>query len=63
MSDEKMPRVTGKQVLNDALTLAKDTGTFIFDLGRLAVYKIKCALEKEKSSKQSEPPVVTVTAK
>lgn len=34
-------RITGKQVLYDAVTLLKDTGTFIFELGKTVFFKIK----------------------
>lgn len=42
---DALNRVTGKQVVHDAVTLVKDTGMFVFDLARLVVYKIKTALD------------------
>lgn len=47
-------RVTGKQVLSDAVTLVKDTGLFVFDLGKLIVYKIS---ELLKSDREKKPAV------
>ncbi len=44
MNDEK-PCVTGKQVLADAVTLAKDTGSYIFQLGKRIFRAIKNALD------------------
>ncbi len=46
-------RVTGKQVARDAVTLVKDAGLFVFDLGRLIVFKIKCVLD-ERDQKRTE---------
>lgn len=41
MTDKNRNRITGKQVLLDAVTLMKDAGVFIYDLGKAAVVKIK----------------------
>ncbi|MCH5165616.1 MAG: hypothetical protein J1G01_04375 [Clostridiales bacterium] len=41
---EEQQRVTGKKVLLDAVTLAKDTGTYIFELSKRAYRAIKSAL-------------------
>lgn len=41
MTDEKRDRITGKQVLLDAVTLAKDAGVFFYDLGKAVIVKIK----------------------
>ncbi|MDE6029745.1 MAG: hypothetical protein K2F90_05465 [Clostridiales bacterium] len=42
MTDERTTdRITGKRVLLDAVTLAKDAGVFIYDLGRAVIVKIK----------------------
>lgn len=55
MNDEYIRRVTGKQVLNDAVTLVKDAGTFVYDLSRLIVFKIKKLVENEKNKKKAAP--------
>ena len=34
-------RITGKQVLMDAVTLFKDAGAYIYELGKTAARKIK----------------------
>ena len=54
--NEYTPRVTGKQVLNDAVTLAKDTGSYIFELGKRVFFAVKNAIEKnsEKKPEKSE---------
>ena len=39
--DVETERITGKQVLNDAVTLLKDAGTYIYELGKTAVVKVK----------------------
>lgn len=52
--NEYTPRVTGKQVLNDAVTLAKDTGSYIFELGKRVFFAVKNAIEKN-SEKTPEP--------
>lgn len=52
--NEYTPRVTGKQVLNDAVTLAKDTGSYIFELGKRVFFAVKNAIEKN-SEKKPEP--------
>lgn len=42
MTDEKTTnRISGKQVLFDAITLAKDAGAYIYALGKTVVVKIK----------------------
>lgn len=41
MTEQNGNRVTGKQVLIDAVTLAKDAGVFVYDLGKAVVVKIK----------------------
>lgn len=42
MTDERTTNhITGKQVLLDAVTLAKDAGVFIYDLGKAVIVKIK----------------------
>ncbi|MBD5131520.1 MAG: hypothetical protein HDT28_02850 [Clostridiales bacterium] len=47
MNEEKTPRVTGKQILTDAVTLFKDTGIFIYDVTRLAIDKIKASMSRK----------------
>ena len=52
MNDE-CTRVTGKQVLLDAVTLAKDAGAYIYDLSKRAFTAIKHALKsKDKDEKK-----------
>lgn len=41
MTQENPERVTGKQVLFDAFTLFKDAGTYIYELGKTVIVKIK----------------------
>lgn len=41
MNDDNIRRVSGKQVLFDAVTLFKDVGTYIYELSKTAVVKIK----------------------
>ncbi|MDE7164217.1 MAG: hypothetical protein K2O04_02175 [Clostridiales bacterium] len=41
MNDERTQRVSGKQVLFDAVTLFKDVGAYIYELSKTAVVKIK----------------------
>ena len=41
MNDDNIRRVSGKQVLFDAVTLFKDAGAYFYELGRTAVVKIK----------------------
>ena len=55
MNDEYIRRVTGKQVLNDAATLVKDAGTFVFDLSKLIVFKIKKLIENSKKKDAPQP--------
>lgn len=50
----ELNRVTGKQVLTDAVTLVKDTGLFVFDLGRLIVYKVKTAVREHEKKRADE---------
>lgn len=56
MKNDCKPRVTGKQVLQDAATLAKDTGIYLLDLGKRVYYAVKTALsDKDKESDTPEP--------
>ncbi|MDE6293635.1 MAG: hypothetical protein K2L88_03320 [Clostridiales bacterium] len=41
MNDDNIRRVSGKQVLFDAVTLFKDVGAYIYELSKTAVVKIK----------------------
>ncbi|MDE6200733.1 MAG: hypothetical protein K2M47_02470 [Clostridiales bacterium] len=42
MTDEKTnDRISGKQVLFDAVTLVKDAGAYIYALGKTVIVKIK----------------------
>ena len=47
-------RITGKQVLCDAVTLLKDTGTFIFELGKTVYCKIKGMVQKNADEKDDD---------
>lgn len=38
---ETEQRITGKQVLYDAVTLLKDAGTYIYELSKNVVVKVK----------------------
>ena len=57
MTDETTTnRITGKQVLLDAVTLAKDAGVFIYDLGKAVIVKIKSIVvtaDKQKTDDQT----------
>ena len=53
------PRVTGKQVLLDAATLAKDTGIFLIDLGKRVYNAVKTALADD--GKTDKPEAVKAT--
>ena len=57
MTDETTTnRITGKQVLLDAVTLAKDAGVFIYDLGKAVIVKIKSIVvtaDKQKADDQT----------
>lgn len=41
MNDEKLKRVSGKQVLFDAVTLFKDAGAYVYELSKTVLVKIK----------------------
>lgn len=41
MTDKNTERITGKQVLGDAVTLLRDTGALIYELGKTVIVKIK----------------------
>lgn len=57
MNEEKAWKTTGKAVLNDVVLLAKDTGTFIFELARHIAALLKSAVksnaEKAEKAKSS----------
>ncbi len=61
MTDEKTTnRITGKQVLLDAVTLAKDAGVFIYDLGKTVIVKIKSIVvtaDKQKTDEKADDNV------
>ena len=61
MTDETTTnRITGKQVLLDAVTLAKDAGVFIYDLGKAVIVKIKSIVvtaDKQKTDDQTNDKV------
>ena len=61
MTDEKnTDRITGKQVLLDAVTLTKDAGVFFYDLGKAVIVKIKnivVTAGKEKTDDQTNDKV------
>ena len=60
MTDENKNRITGKQVLLDAVTLAKDAGVFIYDLGKTVIVKIKnivVTANKEKTDDKTNDKV------
>lgn len=57
---KEINRVTGKQVLHDAVTLVKDAGLFVFDLGRLVVYKVKNAIDEHERKRNAETQVAVV---
>ncbi|MDE5562247.1 MAG: hypothetical protein K2J01_01720 [Clostridiales bacterium] len=60
MTDENRNRITGKQVLLDAVTLAKDAGVFIYDLGKAVIVKIKSIVvtaDKEKTDEKANDNV------
>ena len=54
MTENTEWRVTGKQVLLDAVTFAKDAGTYIYELGRQLFFKIKNALKKDETKEPSQ---------
>ena len=59
MKNDYKPRVTGKQVLLDAATLAKDTGIFLIDLGKREYNAVKTALADV--GKTNKPEAVKAT--
>ncbi len=57
MTDERTNRITGKQVLLDAVTLAKDAGVFIYDLGKTVIVKIRSIIvtaDKDKTDDKTD---------
>lgn len=48
-------RVTGKQVLFDAVTLFKDVGAYIYELSKTAVVKIKNFIATVNSDDKADP--------
>lgn len=47
-----MERITGKKVLEDAVILVKDTGLFVYGLGKCAVTVVKkLFVKREKPDK------------
>ena len=48
-------RITGKQVLLDAVTLFKDAGAYIYELSKTVVVKIKNIIVTEKDGKDEKP--------
>ncbi len=58
------PRVSGKQVLLDAAILFKDLGIFMYDVGKIAVTKLKTAFKtNEKERRESGDEISTVLDK
>lgn len=49
------PKITGKQVWNDCVTLARDLGLYIVELGRRLADAIRSAAEKNEP--QDDPTV------
>lgn len=45
-------RITGRQVLLDAVTLFKDAGTYIYELGKTAVVKIKALVSSDENDER-----------
>ena len=54
MKNDYKPRVTGKQVLLDAATLAKDTGIFLIDLGKRVYNAVKTALAEDQQARSRQ---------
>lgn len=51
-------KVTGKKIIADCVTLAKDLGVYIADIGKLLYTKIKKALDSADKEKKEEKPTV-----
>ncbi|MCH5154691.1 MAG: hypothetical protein J1F71_05715 [Clostridiales bacterium] len=49
-------RITGKQVLLDAVTLIKDTGAYIYELSKNVIVMIKNVIVTAKDEKEDEKP-------
>lgn len=55
MTDEKTTgRISGKKVLLDAVTLVKDTGAYIYALGKTVIVKIKSMVVTADDEKTDE---------
>ncbi len=52
-------KVTGKKILEDLTTLAKDIGVFVVDISKRAYAAIKTALSDKKDKKPDEIAVKT----
>lgn len=49
-------RITGKQVLLDAVTLFKDAGAYIYELSKTVIVKIKNVIVTAKDKNADEKP-------
>lgn len=54
MTQEAEKCVTGRQVLLDAITFAKDAGAYLYGLGKRVYKAIKTALDKDKTEEASK---------
>ena len=54
MNDDNIRRVSGKQVLFDAVTLFKDVGAYIYELSKTAVVKIKNMISTANADKNED---------
>lgn len=54
MNDDNIRRVSGKQVLYDAVTLFKDAGAYIYELSKAAVVKIKNMIATANADKNED---------
>lgn len=48
-------QVTGKRIAEEALTLARDLGIYLYSVGKRVYKKIKSVFAKKKSEDQSPP--------
>ena len=60
MTDEKN-RISGKQVLFDAVTLVKDAGAYIYELGKTVIVKIKSMIVTVDDEKADDKTAVKNT--
>ncbi len=52
-------KVTGKKIIADCVTLAKDLGVYIADIGKRLFTKLKTALDSDKEKKDEQAPAPT----